>query len=400
MEESCWIEAMQQEIYEFKRLEVWELVPRPDKAMIIILKWIFKVKLDEYGGVLKNKARLVAKLYRQEEGIDFEESFSPVTRIEAIRIFLAYVAHKNMVVCQMDMKAAFLNGILKEEVYVCQPKGFVNQDHLNNVFRLKKALNGLKQAPRAWYDLLSKFLLSQKFVKDVVNPTLFTRKEGNDPILSKLDEDPNGTLVDPTHYRGMVRSLMYLIANRLDLVFVVCMCARYQAKPTEKHLIEIKWVFRYLKGTINMGLWYSKDTGFNLTAFADSNHAGCQDSRKSTSGSAQFLRKKLVSWSSKKQKCTTISSTEAEYISMSGYCAQILWMRSQLTDYEFNFNKIPNYSDSQNVIALSCNTVQYSRTKHVAVCYHFIKEQVEKGLLSSTLLRPIISWRISSLKHS
>nr|GEX78949.1 retrovirus-related Pol polyprotein from transposon TNT 1-94 [Tanacetum cinerariifolium] len=183
MEESCWIEAMEEEIYKFERLEVWELVPRPGKAMIIILKWIFKVKLDEYGGVLKNKARLVAKGYRQAEGIDFEESFALVARIEAIKIFLAYATHKNMVVFHMDVKTAFLNGILKEEVYVSQQEWFVNKDHPNHVFRLKKALYCLKQAPRAWYDLLSKFLLSQKFVNGVVNPTLFNRKEGNDLIL-------------------------------------------------------------------------------------------------------------------------------------------------------------------------------------------------------------------------
>ncbi|GJW15695.1 retrovirus-related pol polyprotein from transposon TNT 1-94 [Tanacetum coccineum] len=216
MNESCWIKAMQEEIHEFEQLEVWELVPRPDKAMIISLKWIFNVKLDEYGGVLKNKARLVAKGYRQEEGIDFEESFAPVTHIESKGIFLAYTSHKNMVVFQMDVKTTFLNEILNEEVYVSQPKGFVNQDHPNHVFRLKKSLYGLKQAPHTWYNLLSKFLLSQKYVKGVVDPTLFTQKEGNDLILygldqcdfvdipmvgqSKLHEDPNGNPVDPTRY--------------------------------------------------------------------------------------------------------------------------------------------------------------------------------------------------------
>ncbi|GKD40005.1 retrovirus-related pol polyprotein from transposon TNT 1-94 [Tanacetum coccineum] len=147
------------------------------------LKLIFKVKLYEYGCVLKNKARLVAKSYRQEEGIDFKEAFAPVARIKAIRIFLAYAAHKKMTVFQMDVKTTFLNGILNEEVYVSHPKGFIDQDHLNHVFILKKTLYGLKQAPRAWYDLLSKFILSQKFVKGVVDPTLFTRKEGNDIIL-------------------------------------------------------------------------------------------------------------------------------------------------------------------------------------------------------------------------
>ncbi|GJV15122.1 retrovirus-related pol polyprotein from transposon TNT 1-94 [Tanacetum coccineum] len=237
MKGSCWIEAMQEEIHEFERLEVWELVPRPDRVMIISLKWIFKVKLDEYGGVLKNKAQLVAKGYRQEEGIDFEESFAPVARIEAIRIFLAYAAHKNMVVFQMDVKTAFLNGILKEEVYVSQPEGFVNQDHPNHVFRLKKALYGLKQAPRACprdifinqsiyaLEMLKKYGFDQC---DVVNILMVG--------WSKLDEDPNGTPADPTHYQGIVGSLMYLTTSRPDLVFYVCMCARYQAKPIEKHL--------------------------------------------------------------------------------------------------------------------------------------------------------------------
>ncbi|GJX71548.1 retrovirus-related pol polyprotein from transposon TNT 1-94 [Tanacetum coccineum] len=299
MKESCWIEAMQDEIYEFERLEVWVLVPRPSNVMLINLKWIFKVKLNKYGGVLKNKARLVDKGFRQEKGIDFKESFAPVVRIEAIRIFVSYAAHKNMTVFQMDVKTAFLNGILKEEVYVRQPEGFVDQDHPTYVFQLKKELYGLKQAPRAWYDLLSKFLPSQQFIKGAVDPTLFTRKEREHIILKydldqcdpvdipmverlKLDEDPNRTLVAPTRYRGMVSSLMYLTASCPDLVFAVCMCARYQAKPTEKHLPAVKRVFRYLKGTTNMGLWYPKDTEFDLTAFVDADHACCQDSRKSS----------------------------------------------------------------------------------------------------------------------
>ncbi|GJZ95327.1 retrovirus-related pol polyprotein from transposon TNT 1-94, partial [Tanacetum coccineum] len=161
----CWFQAMQEEIHEFDRLDVWELDPPPDCAMIIALKWIYKVKLDEYGDVLKNKARLVAKGYRQEEGLYFEESFAPVARLEAIRIFLSNAASKNMKVYQMDMKIAFLNGELKEEVYVSQPEGFVDPDHPHHVYHLKKALYGLKQAPRAWYDTLSKFLLAQGFSK-------------------------------------------------------------------------------------------------------------------------------------------------------------------------------------------------------------------------------------------
>ncbi|GKB09980.1 retrovirus-related pol polyprotein from transposon TNT 1-94 [Tanacetum coccineum] len=181
----------------------------------------------------------------------------------------------------------------------------------------------------------------------------------------KLDEDLMGIPVDQTRFRGMVGSLMYLTASRPDLVFAVCMCARYQAKPTKKHFEAIKRVFRYLKGTINMGLWYPKDNAMSLTAYADADHAGCQDSRRSTSGSAQFLGDRLVSWSSKKQRSTAISTTEAEYIAMSGCCAQILWMRSQLKDYGFDFNKIPLYCDNKSAIALCCNNVQHSRSKHI-----------------------------------
>ncbi|GJW70753.1 retrovirus-related pol polyprotein from transposon TNT 1-94 [Tanacetum coccineum] len=335
--EDCWFQAMQDEIHEFNRLEVWELVPRPIYVMVITLKWIYKVKLDEYGDELKNKARLVAKGYRQEEGIDFEESFAPVARIEAIRIFIANATTKNMIIYQMDVKTTFLNGDLQEEVFVSQPKGFEDQDNPTHVYRLKKALYGLKQAPRAWYDTLSKFLLANNFFKGAVDPTLFTRKSDkhillfflglqvsqsprgifinqakyaletlkkygmdlSDPVDTpmvdrlKLDEDLMGIPVDQTRFRGMVGSLMYLIASRPDLVFAVCMCARYQAKPTKKHLEAIKRIFRYLKGTINMGLWYPKDNAMSLTAYADADHAGCQDSRRSTSGSAQFLGDRL-----------------------------------------------------------------------------------------------------------
>ncbi|GJU73022.1 retrovirus-related pol polyprotein from transposon TNT 1-94 [Tanacetum coccineum] len=376
-----------------------ELVPRSVYVMVIALKWIYKVKLYEYGDVLKNKARLVAKGYRQEEGIDFEESFALVARIKAIRIFIANAASKNMVIYQMDVKTAFLNGDLQEEVFVSQPEGFEDPKHPTHVYHLKKALYGLKQAPRAWYDTLSKFLMATRFFKGVVDPTdelkisdvndgtnvVFLRL--TDPVDTpmvdrlKLDEDLKGIPVDQTRFRGMVGSLMYLTASRPDLVFAVCMCARYQAKPTKKHLEAIKRVFQYLRGTIHMGLWYPKDNAMALTAYADADHAGCQDTRRSTSGSAQFLGEKLVSWSSKKQRSTAISTTEAEYIAMSGCCAQILWMRSQLKDYGFEFNKIPLYCDNKSAIALCCNNVQHSRSKHIDIRHHFIREQVENRVV-------------------
>nr|GEU52461.1 retrovirus-related Pol polyprotein from transposon TNT 1-94 [Tanacetum cinerariifolium] len=207
MTEPSWIDAMQEENHEFKRLQVWELVSCLDKVI----------------------------------GNQFEESFAPVARIEDIRIFVANEAHKNMTIFQMDVKTAFLNGEIKEEIYVCQPEGFVDQDNPSHVYKLKKALYGLKQAPRAWYDMPSSFLISQHFSKGAVDPTLFTRKVGNDLLLAKL---------------------------------------------TEKHLNAVKRIFRYLKGTINMGLWYSKDTDMSLTVYADADHAGCQDTRCSTPGAS------------------------------------------------------------------------------------------------------------------
>nr|GFB40632.1 hypothetical protein [Tanacetum cinerariifolium] len=253
--------------------------------------------------------------------------------IEAIRIFVANAASRNMTVYQMDVKTAFLNGELKEEVYVSQPEGFVDPDHLTHVYRLKKALYGLKQAPWAWMDSC-----------DSVDTPMVDRL--------KLDENLSGIPVDQTCFRSMVGSLMHLTASKPDLVFDVCRCARYQAKPTKNHLEALKRVFRYLKGTINWGLWYPKDTAMALTAYANADHAGCQDTRRSTSGSAQFLGDKLI-----------------------------LRMRSQLTDYGFDFNKIPLYCDNRSAIALCCNNVQHSRSKHIDIRHHFIRDQVERGVV-------------------
>ncbi|GKE87530.1 hypothetical protein Tco_1565005 [Tanacetum coccineum] len=187
--------------------------------------------------------------------------------------------------------------------------------------------------------------------------------------------------VDAMKYHSMIGALMYLTSSRPDIVHATCLCSRYQDKPTEKHLKEVKRVFRYLWGTVNTGLWYTKDSGFKLTGFSDADYAGCKDTFKSTSGRAQFLDEKLVSWSLKKQDYTALSTAEAKYVSLSACCAQVLWMRTQLTDYGFHFNKIPIYCDSKSTIAISYNPVQHSRTKHIAVRYHFIKEHMKKGTI-------------------
>ncbi|GJY69227.1 retrovirus-related pol polyprotein from transposon TNT 1-94 [Tanacetum coccineum] len=340
-----------------------------------------KNKTDAENTIIQNKSHLVTKGYRQEEGIDFEELFALVARLEAVRMFVAYATHKNFTIYQMDVKTAFLNGPLKEEVFVSQSYGFVDPDFPNHVYFLKKALYGLKQAPRAWYDKLYSFMIEHHFTKGIVDPSLFTRVHEDDILLvqiyvndkifgstnpvfsnrfaklmkdnfemsmmgemkfflglqihqstrlifisqsqytleilkkhgmdgcdsistpmatARIDADLQGTPTNQTKYHSMIGGLMHLTVSRQDIAFATFVCARYQARLTEKHLKEVKQIFRYLKHTINMGLWYSKDSKFELIAYSDADHAGCHDDCKSTSGGIQFLGGKLVSWSSKK----------------------------------------------------------------------------------------------------
>ncbi|GJS78671.1 retrovirus-related pol polyprotein from transposon TNT 1-94 [Tanacetum coccineum] len=324
--------------------------------MIIALKWIYKVKLDAYDDVLKKKAQLVAKGCRQEEGIDFEESFAPVARIEAIRTFIANAVSKNMVIYQVDVKTAFLNDELKEEVYVSQPEGFVDPDHPTHVCRLKKALYGLKQAPMAWYNTLLRFLLDNKFSKDDIifastDPKAFDilSKETSSKFQMSMmgqmsfflglqvSQSPGGIFINQSKY-----ALEILTKYGMD----------------KSDHVDTPMVDRSKLDEDPLGIL---DTAMALTAYAYADHT--------------------VSWSSKKQKSTAILTTEAEYIAMSGCCAQILWMRSQLTDYSFAFNNIPLYCDNKSAIALCCNNVQHSRSKHIDIRHHFIREQVKNGVV-------------------
>nr|GEZ28055.1 uncharacterized mitochondrial protein AtMg00810-like [Tanacetum cinerariifolium] len=270
MTDPAWIESMQEELLQFKRMDVWVLVPPLDNISPLTLKWIFKNKHDEEQTVIRNKSRLVVRGYRQEEGIDFEESFALVARMDAIRIFLAYATGHSV-----RLVLHILEILDKYGMESCDPVGTLME------------------------------------------------------IKDKLDLDQNGTPIDATKYRSIIGALMYLTSSRPDIVHATCLCARYQAKPTKKHLKEFKRIFRYLRGTVNTGLWYTKDSGFEVIRFSDADYAGCKDTFKSTSGGAQFLREKLVSWSSKKQDCTALSTAEAEYVSLSACCAQVLWMRTQ-----------------------------------------------------------------------
>ncbi|GJR71985.1 retrovirus-related pol polyprotein from transposon TNT 1-94 [Tanacetum coccineum] len=424
MTDFVWIEAMQDELHQFDRLKVWELIDKPFGKMIIKLKWLWKNKKDEDQTVIRNKARLVAKGYAQEEGIDFKESFAPVARLEAVRIFVAYAAHKSFPIYQMDVKMAFLNGPLKEE-----------------------------QAPRAWYDELSNFLMSKGFTKGTIDPTLFKIKYGEDILLvqiyvddtifgstnpkyfkrfeklmhsrfemslmgemkfflglqihqspkgifinqakyaleilkkhnmdncysigtplatkPKLDVDLSGEPVDQSDYRSKIGSLMYLTSSRPDLVQAVCYCARYQARPTQKHLKEVKRIFKYLKGTINMGLWYPKDSGFELTAFSDADHAGCLDTRSTLEGYRSLVITCMLDVSKKRHETVNanVSSVQrAEYVWRLFYAsfAHVMWMRrTQLLRLLASMTTNTLYCDSQSSIKQYHEPRTTSRTKHI-----------------------------------
>ncbi|GJX73556.1 copia protein [Tanacetum coccineum] len=286
MADSACIESMQEELHQFDRLDVWELVDKPLYENVINLKWLWKNKRGEENTIIRNKSRLVAKGYAQKEGIDFEESFAPVARLEAIRLFIAYAAHKSFTVYQMDVKTTFLYGPLKEEVYVNQPDGFVNPYHPDKVYR----------------------------------------------------EDPKTS-----------------------------------------HLEAVKRIFRYIKGTTHLGLWYPKGSGIETIVYADSDHAGDYVDRKSTSGVCTFMGCCLTSWFSKKQTALAISTTEAEYVSAGKACQQALWMKQALIDYGVRLDDIPIMCDNKWAIDLSKNPIQHSRTKHIEIRHHFLRDNVQKG---------------------
>ena len=349
--DEAWILAMQEELDQFTRNNVWKLVPRPTDANVIGTKWIFKNKSDEFGNIVRNKARLVAQGYTQVEGIDFDETFAPVARLESIRLLLSIACVIGFKLFQMDVKSAFLNGLLKEEAFVEQPKGFEDPHFPNHVYKLDKALYGLKQAPRAWYERLTDFLISHGYTRGSVDKTLFIKKVKSDVIIAqiyvddivfgstsdfevqgfvkqmqdefemsmvgelsyflglqvrqgdegtfvsqskyarnlvkkfglenakltntpmsttlKLTKDENGVKVDPTLYRSMIGSLLYLTASRPDICYSVGVCARYQGNPMETHVAAVKRIIRYVNSTADFGLWFSKDTNANLVGYSD-----------------------------------------------------------------------------------------------------------------------------------
>ncbi|GJU59948.1 putative ribonuclease H-like domain-containing protein [Tanacetum coccineum] len=389
LQDESWVEAMQEELLQFKLQKVWILVDLPSGKKAIGTKWVFKNKRDERSIVVKNKARLVAQGFRQEEGIDYDEVFAPVARIEAIRLFLAFASYMGFTVYQMDVKSAFLYGTIEEEVYVHQPPGFVDPAHPNKVYKVIKALYGLHQAPRAWYETLSSFLMENGFRRGTIDKTLFIKKKKSDIIIATtpiesnkpLIKDEDGKDLDVHVYRFMIGSLMYLSASRPDIMFAVCACARFQVTPKALHLIAVKRIFRYLKHQPKLGLWYPRDSPFELEAFSNSDYGGASLDRKSTTGGCQFLSRRLISWQCKKQTIVANSTTEVEYVAAAHCCGEVLWIQNQMMEYGFNFMNTKIHIDNERTISVIKNPVAHSRTKHIEIQFHFIRNCYEKRLI-------------------
>ncbi|KAJ9553033.1 hypothetical protein OSB04_017078 [Centaurea solstitialis] len=381
IKDPSWIEAMQEEQLQFVLQHVWDLVDLPKGHNVI---------------VTKNKARLVAQGYTQEEGIDYDDVFAPVARIEAIRLFLAFAPYKGFKVYQMDVKSAFLYGTIDEE------------------------------APRAWYDTLSSYLLDNQFERGVIDKTLFIKRTKTDVLLVLIYVDD---IIFGSTKEGMCKEFEELmhkkfkmssmgeltfflglqVKQKTDGIFinqskyVASMLQKfgmsdakpastpiethkhlllmYQVRPKESHLQAVKRIFKYQKGQPRLGLWYPNDSSFNLVAYTDSDYGGANLDRKSTSGGCQFLGARLVSWQCKKQTTVSQSTTEAEYIAASHCCSQVLWIQNQMLDYGLSFLQTPIYIDNNSAISIVNNPIKHSKTKHMEIKYHFIRDCNEKKLI-------------------
>nr|GEV89571.1 hypothetical protein [Tanacetum cinerariifolium] len=345
--------------------------------------WVLKNKKDERGIAIRNKARLGAQGHTQEEGIDYDEVFAPVARIKAIKLFLAYASFMGFTVYQMDVKSAFLYGTIDEEVYVMQPSGFQDPKFLAKVYKVEKAMYGLHQAPRAWQR--EDFILVQVYVDDIVfgssNPQLCREFEAL--MHEKFQMSAMGEL---NFFLGLQvlqkEDGIFLSQDKPDIMFAVCACARHQVTPKEWNLHAVKRIFRYLNGHPKLGLWYPKESPFDLVAYSDSDYGGATQDRKSTTGGCQFLGRRLISWQCKKQTIVATLTTEAEYVAAASCCGQVLWIQNQLLDYGYNFMNTNIYIDNNSAICIVKNPVYHSKTKHIEIRHHLIRDCFEKKLIS------------------
>ncbi|KAK4258396.1 hypothetical protein QN277_007851 [Acacia crassicarpa] len=460
-----WKKAMNDEIAAIKRNDTWELTTMPKEQKPIGVKWVYKTKTNKEGKVEKYKARLVAKGYKQKYGIDYEEVFAPVARIDTIRLLTAISAQNKWKIYQMDVKSAFLNGYLEEEVYIEQPSGYVIKGEEEKVYRLKKALYGLKQAPRAWNTRIDEYFQKNGFVKSPYEHALYTKRNedgdimivclyvddmiftGNNPgmfvefkkamtrefemtdigemsyflgveveqreegifmsqkkyaqeILNRFrmkDCKPMSTPIEkgtkltvhstrkpvnPTLYKSLVGSLRYLTFTRPNIMYAVGLISRYMEQPKQDHFRTAKRILRYIKGTINHGLFYTHSQDSRIVGYSDSDYGGDIDDRKSTSGYAFHIGSAIFSWSSKKQQTVALSSCEAEYMAAAACTCQAIWLKNILNElHQKQEGPVTIYVDNKSAISLAKNPVSHNRSKHIDTKYHFIREQVKNKVV-------------------
>ena len=457
-----WEHAMDAELQSLQKNHTWVLSDLPLGKKPISCKWVYKVKYHADGTLDKYKARLVARGFTQREGIDYEETFAPTAKMSTIRILLAIAAQYGWKVHQMDVKSAFLNGELQEEVYMTQPPGFKVAGSEPKVCRLQKAIYGLKQAPRAWYIKIDQYLVNQGFQRSPSDSNLYIKHSGNDilflvvyvddliitgnseHLISEIKQDLCRTFdmtdlgllhyclgievwqtdnsiflsqskyarnlldrfrmqdckpastpmetglklsaqsdsppVDETLFRQLVGSLIYLTTTRPDLSFAVSYISRFMSNPKTDHWIAAKRVLRYVHGTSDYGLLYTRSTTPQLSGFTDSDWAGSVDDRKSTSGYVFSIGSAAITWTSKKQQAHALSSTEAEYRGAVKAACEAVWLRQMLADMHISqAGPTSLFSDNQAVLKLAKNPVFHERTKHIELHCHYIRQLVEDG---------------------
>ncbi|CAJ2638092.1 unnamed protein product [Trifolium pratense] len=364
IKEDVWRNAMQEEIDAIEKNKTWQLVEKPNDKEAIGVKWVYKLKHNPDGSIQRAKARLVVKGYAQQPGIDYSETFAPVARLDTVRTIIALAAQKGWNLYQLDVKSAFLNEELKEEVYVQQPQGFVSKGQEEKVYRLKKALYGLKQAPRAWYSEIDSYFVQQGFQRSQSEPTLYVKHQGKDDILLVA---------------LYVDDLVYT-ASRPDLMFAASLLSRFMSKPSHLHLGAAKRVLRYVMGTMEYGIRFEKNSKFEAKGYCDSDWAGSVDDMKSTSGYVFNLGSGVISWCSKKQDNVAQSSAEAEYLAAGLATQQSLWLRRILEDIgEKQDGSLQLHCDNKSAIAMAKNPVFHSRTRHINIKHHFIRSVIEEG---------------------
>ncbi|KAM1004535.1 hypothetical protein ACFX2C_004724 [Malus domestica] len=460
---SVWCAAMKEELSALHSQGTWSLVPLPSNKNLVGCKWVFKIKRDADGNISRYKARLVAKGFNQEEGLDYGETFSPVVKPTTVRLVLALAAQFGWSLRQLDVKNAFLHGILQEEVYMSQPPGFVDSQQSSLVCRLHKSLYGLKQAPRAWNERFTNFLPSLGFLTTFSDSSLFVKHVGNSVVIlllyvddiiitgsataaitdviqalaqefdikdlgllhyflgiqityhstglflsqakyitdllhktdmslskpchtpclpyTRLLKDDGTPFHNPALYRSVVGALQYLTFTRPDIAFSVHQVCQFMHCPMESHFLAVKRILRYLKGTMDYGVHFSRGD-LCLHAFSDADWAGDPNDRRSTTGLVVYLGSSPISWSSNKQNTVSKSSTEAEYRALSSTTAEIDWIKQLLQFLRIDVScPVTLFCDNLSAIALAYNPVMHQRTKHIEVDIHFVRERVAKKLL-------------------